>query len=67
MALYTQGNYQERIVNGEVRQMFQSGTFSSALRVKGVRPSIAGRLKRLLSRRAIEGFQFRATGACFFT
>ncbi len=26
VALYTQGNYQERIVNGEVRQMFQSGT-----------------------------------------
>ena len=25
VALYTQGNYQERIVNGEVRQMFQSG------------------------------------------
>ena len=26
VAVYTQGNYQERIVNGEVRQMFQSGT-----------------------------------------
>jgi predicted acetyltransferase len=26
VALYTQGNYQERIVNGEVHQMFQSGT-----------------------------------------
>lgn len=26
VALYTQGNYQERIVNGEVRQVFQSGT-----------------------------------------
>jgi predicted acetyltransferase len=25
VAVYTQGNYQERIVNGEVRQMFQSG------------------------------------------
>jgi hypothetical protein len=25
VALYTQGNYQERIVNGEVRQIFQSG------------------------------------------
>jgi predicted acetyltransferase len=25
VALYTQGNYQERIVNGEVRQVFQSG------------------------------------------
>jgi predicted acetyltransferase len=26
VAIYTQGNYQERIVNGEVRQVFQSGT-----------------------------------------
>lgn len=25
VAIYTQGNYQERIVNGEVRQHFQSG------------------------------------------
>lgn len=25
VALYTQGNYQERIVNGEVHQIFQSG------------------------------------------
>ena len=39
VAGYTRGNYQERIVNGEVRQVFESGLAargSATLRVAGV-------------------------------